>query len=46
MATGVPSTALSYRSALSEGEDALMAMLDEDARVLLPRSSDIFQSDY
>ena len=46
VATGAPSTALTYRSALSEGEDALMAMLDEDARVLLPRSSGIFQTDY
>ncbi len=41
-----PASALSYRAALSEGEDALMAMLDEDARVLLPRSADIFQSRY
>lgn len=45
-ATAPPSAALSYRSAASEGEDALMAMLDEDARVLLPRSTDVFRSDY
>ena len=45
-ATAAPTTALSYRSALSEGEDALLAMLDADARVLLPQSASVFQTDH
>lgn len=39
-----PGSAFAYRQALIEGEDALLTMLDQDARVVLPRSADMFQS--
>ena len=35
---------LSYRNAFAEGEDVLLAMLDQDARVVLPRSAAVFES--
>jgi hypothetical protein len=39
-----PGSVLAYRQALADGEDALLAMLDRDARVILPRSVAAFQS--
>ncbi len=39
-----PGSALAYRQALMEGEEALLTMLDRDARLVLPRSSAVFQS--
>ena len=44
MADPTPGSVLAYRQALAEGEDALLAMLDRDARVFLPRSASVFQS--
>lgn len=38
------SGALAYRQAFADGEDALIAMLDQDARALLPPSAQIFKS--
>lgn len=38
-----PASALAYRQALADGEEALLAMLDRDARVTLPRSANPFQ---
>lgn len=40
-----PGSIFAYQKALAEGEDALLAMLDRDARVVLPKSSVVFQSD-
>jgi len=40
-----PGSAQAYREALFEGEDELLAMLDRDALVILPRSSAVFTSD-
>ena len=37
-------SAAAYREALAEGEDALLAMLDRDASVILPRSASMFHS--
>lgn len=39
-----PSSVLSYRNAFAEGEDVLLAMLDQEARVVLPRSAAVFES--
>ena len=39
-----PGSAVAYREALAEGEDALLAMLDRDASVILPRSASVFHS--
>ena len=35
---------LSYRNAIAEREDVLLAMLDQNARVVLPRSAAVFES--
>ena len=35
-------TPLAYHAALAEGEAAVLAMLDREARTTLPRSADIF----
>ena len=39
-----PGSALAYRKALADGEGAMLAMLDRDARLLLPRSAPAFQA--
>ena len=39
-----PGSALAYRQAFMEGEEALLTMLDRDARDVLPRSAEVFQS--
>ena len=44
VADPAPGSVLSYRNAFAEGEDALLAMLDQDARVVLPRSATVFES--
>ena len=36
---------LAYRRAFAEGDDALLAMLDRDARSLLPRSASVFNAE-
>lgn len=44
VADPTPGSVLAYRQALAEGEDALLAMLDRDARVILPKSAAVFES--
>ena len=42
--TGPARSVLSSRNAFAEGEDVFQAMLDQDARVVLPRSAAVFES--
>ena len=37
-----PISTFAYRQAFARGEDALLSMLDRDARSVLPQSADIF----
>jgi hypothetical protein len=40
-----PRSNFAYRQALADGEDALMVMLDRDARIVLLPSAAVFQSE-
>ena len=44
LADPAPGSVLSYRNAFVEGEDALLAKLDQDARLVLPRSAAVFET--